>query len=374
MRRNIKRATRRRKLWTTSRSKAVAMVAAALTVTSVSVLSAAPASADPSCPNNDPKFGFCVGGKILEEFNETGGWPFFGNATNYEADAANYGRWQPFEKNSSIYWHANVSNGHANQIGGLIRDKWGAMGWEGGSDLGYPVTRELGTPTKPGRYNHFEGGSIYWSQPTGAWPVWGAIRDQWANAGWENSNFGFPSSDEYNCWDGINPDNKNWIYGGKGQNFQNGRLFWNSAPNNFTNSYSSVHGSPRTLKYSSTTKYTSAFNSSVSTWNGLGRVAISQAPVLNNEVLVVRDVNRSDYSWAGHYENRGTDYSTLEMNDAKFSGPSDARIQPVMLHEMGHSLGLAHSCAGSNMDERIYFTKTSTLSDLDKSSYNTKHP
>ncbi|GAA3128531.1 hypothetical protein GCM10020255_001450 [Rhodococcus baikonurensis] len=193
------------------------MVAAALTVTSVSVLGAAPASADPSCPNNDPKFGFCVGGKILEEFNETGGWPFFGNATNYEADAANYGRWQPFEKNSSIYWHANVSNGHANQIGGLIRDKWGAMGWEGGSDLGYPVTRELGTPTKPGRYNHFEGGSIYWSQPTGAWPVWGAIRDQWANAGWENSNFGFPSSDEYNCWDGINPDNKNWIYGGKGR-------------------------------------------------------------------------------------------------------------------------------------------------------------
>ncbi|GAA3128537.1 hypothetical protein GCM10020255_001460 [Rhodococcus baikonurensis] len=89
---------------------------------------------------------------------------------------------------------------------------------------------------------------------------------------------------------------------------------------------------------------------------------------------MVRDVNRSDYSWAGHYENRGTDYSTLEMNDAKFSGPSDARIQPVMLHEMGHSLGLAHSCAGSNMDERIYFTKTSTLSDLDKSSYNTKHP
>lgn len=45
-----------------------------------------------------------------------------------------------------------------------------------------------------------------------------------------------------------------------------------------------------------------------------------------------------------------------------------------MLHEWGHSLGLAHSCVGSNLDELVYINKETTLSDLDKSSYNTKHP
>lgn len=127
MRRNIKRATRRRKLWTTSRSKAVAMVAAALTVTSVSVLGAAP-RVRTRAARTTTRSSVLRRREDPRGIQETGGWPFFGNATNYEADAANYGRWQPFEKNSSIYWHANVSNGHANQIGGLIRDKWGAMG------------------------------------------------------------------------------------------------------------------------------------------------------------------------------------------------------------------------------------------------------
>lgn len=141
------------------------MVAAALTVTSVSVLGAAPASAGPSCPNNDPKFGFCVGGKILEEFNETGGWPFFENATNYEADAANYGRATVREEQLDLLTRECVQRTCQSDRRAHPRQA-GCHGWEGGSDLGYPVTRELGTPTKPGSYNHFEGGSIYWSQPT----------------------------------------------------------------------------------------------------------------------------------------------------------------------------------------------------------------
>ena len=99
------------------------------------------ATADPRCQNNDPFYGYCVGGKILEEFNQAGGIGFFGNATNTELPALNNGRWQPFAKGSSIYWHSSVSGGHANQIGGLIRDKWGQLGYEGGS-LGYPTTRE----------------------------------------------------------------------------------------------------------------------------------------------------------------------------------------------------------------------------------------
>ncbi|WP_280763222.1 LGFP repeat-containing protein [Prescottella agglutinans] len=211
-----------------------------------------------------------MGGKILETFNALGGVGFFGNAVNPESPAANYGRWQEFSKpgtpwnaNSSIYWNANVANGRANQVGGLIREKWGQLGWEG-QFMGYPTTNEsqatggrfnhfqggsiywsgttgahqiggqifnkwgtldyersrLGFPTSDefsagsgaGRGNHFAGGEIYWSQPTGAHPVWGKIRDEWIAAGWENGQYGFPVSDEYD------------YKGGHRQDFQRGSI------------------------------------------------------------------------------------------------------------------------------------------------------
>ncbi|MCF8786847.1 hypothetical protein K7Z00_28870 [Rhodococcus ruber] len=177
------------------------------------VLNTAPAAADPRCPNNDPWYGFCVGGRILEEFNQAGGFPFFGNATNAELNALNNGRWQPFEKDSSIYWHPNVSNGHANQVGGQIRAKWGQLGWEGGT-LQYPTTRELPTRKPNGRFNHFQGGSIYWSPETGPHSVWGKIRDYWAGQDWEMGSLGFPSSDEYA------------LNGGRAQDFQGARVQW----------------------------------------------------------------------------------------------------------------------------------------------------
>ena len=189
-------------------------IAATVTALVASAALTAPASGDPRCQNNDPFYGYCVGGKILEEFNQAGGLGFFGNATNTELPALNGGRWQPFAKGSSIYWHRDVSGGHANQIGGLIRDKWGELGYDGGS-LGYPTTRER--PTRvPGRFNHFQGGSVYWSTATGAHSVWGEIRDSWAISDWEAGPLGFPTSDEYD------------YNGGKRQDFQGGHISWNA--------------------------------------------------------------------------------------------------------------------------------------------------
>jgi uncharacterized protein with LGFP repeats len=43
---------------------------------------------------------------------------------------------------------------------GAIRDKWLALGGPS-SFLGQPLTDELGTPDGVGRFNHFQGGSIY---------------------------------------------------------------------------------------------------------------------------------------------------------------------------------------------------------------------
>lgn len=58
------------------------------------------------------------------------------------------------------------------------------------------MTDELGCPDGVGRFNHFEGGSIYWTVQTGPHEVHGAIRDQWANMGWENCYLRYPTSDE----------------------------------------------------------------------------------------------------------------------------------------------------------------------------------
>ena len=94
-----------------------------------------------------------------------------------------------FAKDASIYWHAGVDNGIAHQVGGRIRNKWGDLGWESAA-LGYPITDELKTPDGKGRFNHFQGGSIYWSPETDAHQVWGGIRDKWAQQGWETGELG----------------------------------------------------------------------------------------------------------------------------------------------------------------------------------------
>ena len=102
----------------------------------------------------------------------------------------------------------------AHEVRGAILDVWAVTGLEGGS-LGYPLSDETPTPLLPGRYNHFEDGSVYWSPTTGAYAVTGDIRDLWASLGWENSYLGFPTSAEYPLRDGR-----------RRQDFQGGNITW----------------------------------------------------------------------------------------------------------------------------------------------------
>jgi uncharacterized protein with LGFP repeats len=112
----------------------------------------------------------------------------------------------------SIYWSAHTG---AHEIQGAIRDKWASLGWEQ-SFLGYPVTDETKTSDGGGRFNHFQGGSIYWSPSTGAFVVHGAIRDEWAVLGWERSFLGYPVTDETGTPDGF----------GRFNHFQGGSIYW----------------------------------------------------------------------------------------------------------------------------------------------------
>jgi uncharacterized protein with LGFP repeats len=126
----------------------------------------------------------------------------------------------------SIYW--SPSSG-AFSVHGAIRDKWASLGWER-SFLGYPLTDETGTPDGVGRYNHFQGGSVYWTPGTGAHEVHGAIRDKWAALGWERSFLGYPLTDDTGTPDGV----------GRYNHFQGGSVYWTPG----TGAYE-VHGAIR---------------------------------------------------------------------------------------------------------------------------------
>lgn len=107
-------------------------------------------------------------------------------------DPQSAGRFNHFQ-GGSIYWHPNAGTF---EVHGAIRAKYLALGAEA-SVLGYPTTDETGTPDGRGRFNHFQAGSIYWTNDTGAYEVHGLIRQYWAAQGWErNSNLGYPISDE----------------------------------------------------------------------------------------------------------------------------------------------------------------------------------
>ena len=99
----------------------------------------------------------------------------------------------------------------AREVHGMIRDEWARLGWEG-SALGFPVTDEL--PAGAVRFNHFQGGSVYWSAGTGAHEVRGSIRALWAGLGWERSVLGLPTSGE------LPAD------GGRYNRFQGGSVYW----------------------------------------------------------------------------------------------------------------------------------------------------
>lgn len=116
-----------------------------------------------------------------------------------EADAPHGGRCQAFQ-HGSICWHPQI--GEAFGVWGLIHAKWAQLGR---ASFGYPITDELPTPDGRGRFNHFRGmqypgrpeASIYWTPQTGAHAIYGAIRDAWAQQGWERGPLGYPTSDEY---------------------------------------------------------------------------------------------------------------------------------------------------------------------------------
>ena len=142
------------------------------------------------------------------------GHPFDAGAGSHEMETADRrGRFRDFER-GSIYWSSATG---AHEVHGDIRVKWAQIG--GQRKFGFPTTDELGTPDGRGRFNHFAGGSIYWTPEPGAQEVDAAIRERWASMGWERSFLGYPTTDEKRAKDGVTRFN----------HFEGGTILWTAA-------------------------------------------------------------------------------------------------------------------------------------------------
>ena len=88
-----------------------------------------------------------------------------------------------------VYWSPTAG---AHEVHGAILAKYEALGGPGGF-LGFPLTDER--DAAGGRMSSFEGGDIYWSAPTGAHEVHGAIREAYLQRGGPDRS-GLPTTDE----------------------------------------------------------------------------------------------------------------------------------------------------------------------------------
>jgi LGFP repeat len=190
----------------------------------------APRTAEQSCPDGVGRFRHYQGASIYWS-PTTGAQLIYGlirdkwAALGWERSPLGYpttdelnagsgkGRFNNFQ-NGTIIWKYEAKAAFA--VYGRIYAKWGTTKWDTGF-LGFPVTDELGTPDQVGRFNHFEGGSIYWTPNTDAKLIYGQIRNAWAAQGWETGRLGYPTTDEL-----ATPGTQ----GGRHNEFQGGTIFW----------------------------------------------------------------------------------------------------------------------------------------------------
>ncbi len=116
------------------------------------------------------------------------------------------------------------------------------------------------------------------------------------------------------------------------------------------------------------TIYTTAYNYWVSTWNNLWGVYIRPDNASTIEDLTLSDTSVNDWSWAAAYWSRRTWADTIKFNKYYMNQYTSTQQKNVVMHELWHSLWLAHSILNN-----IMYTNTTTRTTLwtqDISDYN----
>ncbi len=134
-----------------------------------------------------------------------------------EEPAGGGGRWKQFQR-GLLFW--SVATG-VHEVHGGISAHYLALGGSN-SLLGRPTSDEVDAETAGSRQSVFQGGRIYWTRPTGAHEVHGAILYNYLALGSAGSDLGLPISDEYS------------VDGGRESAFQHGWLRWDASSNTVT--------------------------------------------------------------------------------------------------------------------------------------------
>ena len=138
-----------------------------------------------------------------------------------------WGGWwkQLYVKNGKIsgavYLYAGVSPPKTYAVYGGIYEKYASLGAENNHRLGFPTTDETAIGDNIGRFNHFQYGSIYWTQQLGAHIIYSPLKDVWKNLGWETGYLGYPRTDT-----AVTPDKI-----GEYNHFQGGSIYRNTEIN-----------------------------------------------------------------------------------------------------------------------------------------------
>src|SRR5947209_1001462 len=97
-----------------------------------------------------------------------------------------------------------------------IQSEYQQVGGES-SPLGLPLSPEQQLPNGRGRVQVFRRGAIYWTPEAGAHAIYGPIREAWVRDGAEQSDMGYPISDEQPASNGRD----------RVQYFEHGAIYWN---------------------------------------------------------------------------------------------------------------------------------------------------
>jgi len=148
---------------------------------------------------NTAELGFALSDEIVaapSTFGTEGKFQRFEGAKDYPSDIDHF---PDMNYGASIYWSKRFG---AHATGGAIGACYERLHGTGGY-LGFPIADELDAAPSPrkteGKYQEFEGGTIYLRSGAGAHPVHGEIGTLFHAKGGTRSRLGFPVTDEHSA-------------------------------------------------------------------------------------------------------------------------------------------------------------------------------